>query len=73
LGLSLNFKLQTKRFLATEDTEFFFLCALYSGHAGIFLRLTKRFSLDLRINASYCKVNPADIKINIGGTGFFLD
>jgi opacity protein-like surface antigen len=41
----------------------------YSVQVGILVKLIKRFSLDLRINASYCKVNPADKKVNIGGTG----
>jgi hypothetical protein len=62
-GLSLiNFK-ETNPIGSVEELKLG-----YSGQFGIFINFAKRFSLDLRINASSCKVNPADKKVNIGGT-----
>lgn len=44
----------------------------YSVQFGILIRFVKRFSLDLRSNANSCKVNPADKKVNIGGTSISI-
>lgn len=66
-GLSLtNFK-ETNPIGSASDTKLG-----YSGQVGLLVRIAIRFSIDLRINASSCKVNPADKKVNIGGTGFFI-
>jgi opacity protein-like surface antigen len=66
-GLSLNNIKETNPIGPASDNKLG-----YSGQVGILVKLIKRFSLDLRINGSYCKVNPADKKVNIGGTGAFV-
>lgn len=39
----------------------------YIGKIGSYVKVTGGFLIDLYINYSYCKMKPADYKINIGG------
>ncbi len=39
----------------------------YIGKIGSYVRVTGGFLIDLYVNYSYCKIKPADFKINIGG------
>ena len=39
----------------------------YIGKAGTYIYLTSHFIIDLFLNYSYCDIQPADFKINIGG------
>jgi hypothetical protein len=39
----------------------------YIGKIGSYVKITRRFLIDLYVNYSYCKMKPADFEINIGG------
>lgn len=39
----------------------------YIGKIGSYVKVTGGFLIDLYVNYSYCKMRPADFKINIGG------
>lgn len=39
----------------------------YIGKVGSYVKVSERLLIDLYVNYSYCKVKPADFKINIGG------
>lgn len=39
----------------------------YIGKIGSYVKVTGGFLIDLYVNYSYCKIKPADFKINIGG------
>lgn len=39
----------------------------YIGKIGSYMKITGGFLIDLYLNYSYCKLKPADFKINIGG------
>lgn len=38
----------------------------YIGKIGSYVKVTGGFLIDLYVNYSYCKMRPADFKINIG-------
>ena len=39
----------------------------YIGKVGSYVKVTEGLLIDLYVNYSYCKIKPADFKINIGG------
>lgn len=39
----------------------------YVGKVGSYVKVTGRLLMDLYVTYSYCKIKPADFKINIGG------
>lgn len=39
----------------------------YIGRTGAYIHVSNHFVIDLFLNYSYCEIQPADLKINIGG------
>ncbi len=40
----------------------------FAAEVGVLISLSGRFRLDLRVDRSFCKVKPAEIEVEIGGT-----
>jgi outer membrane protein W len=62
VGIGLYFFSESNPIGDVDTTEFGFL-----GEVGTLIRLSDRFSLDLRIQRSYCTLDVDDFEVEIGG------
>lgn len=64
IGMGIHFYREIASLYTIEYARFGLL-----AQTGVLMKLARKFYLELEVNYSYCRINPDDTGINIGGIG----